>query len=70
VDDTEDDPILDFKEYSETIANLIKSSNPKFCIGILGEWGIGKTTLMRLVEKKLRENMFRWDYVPGICDVE
>jgi predicted AAA+ superfamily ATPase len=65
VDDTEDDPILDFKQYSETIVNMIKSSNPKFCIGILGEWGTGKTTLMKLVEKKLRENMFRWDYVPG-----
>ena len=36
--------------------NLIKNSYPKFSIGIFGEWGTGKTTLMNALDETLEEN--------------
>jgi predicted KAP-like P-loop ATPase len=45
--------VLDFYKYSEIFSNLIKNSSPRFSIGIFGEWGSGKTTLMRMIEKKI-----------------
>jgi predicted KAP-like P-loop ATPase len=46
-------PILDLDRYCDTVVNLIKSSEPRFSIGIYGEWGTGKTTMMRIIERKL-----------------
>ena len=68
-DDVETDPILNFKEYSETISNIVRNSEPKFSIGIYGEWGTGKTTLMSMIKKQLdsfvREEVFNWsDFAP------
>ena len=54
-DDIEDKPILDFSRYADTITNIIMGTKPRLSFGIYGEWGIGKTTLMKSVEKKLRE---------------
>src|SRR5215212_275359 len=55
-DDVAFHPILDFEAYSDTIVKMITQSHPKFSIGIYGEWGTGKTTLMRVVEDKLKNN--------------
>jgi tetratricopeptide (TPR) repeat protein len=55
-DDVEAKPILDFEAYSDTLANMVKGSDPKFSVGIYGEWGCGKTTLMKLTEQKLRNH--------------
>lgn len=52
-DDIEPLPILDFEKYSNTIVQLIKDSDPRFSIGIYGEWGSGKTTLMKSIENKV-----------------
>jgi Cdc6-like AAA superfamily ATPase len=52
-DDIAIDPILDFKYYKQVITNIIKKSYPKFSIGVFGEWGTGKTTLMRNVYNEL-----------------
>jgi predicted KAP-like P-loop ATPase len=47
---------LDFDRYSQQLAEIIVNSNPRFSIGIFGGWGTGKTTLMKMVEKKLKDN--------------
>jgi predicted KAP-like P-loop ATPase len=49
-------PILDFKDYVDAIVKMIKGSTPKFSVGIYGEWGTGKTTLMRNIEDKQRSD--------------
>ena len=54
-DDIAIDPILDFNLYRNAIVNIIKNSYPKFTIGIFGEWGTGKTTLMNSIEKELEQ---------------
>ena len=54
-DDVTYHPVLDFERYRGTIVNIITNSYPKFSLGIYGEWGTGKTTLMKLVEKKLKQ---------------
>jgi predicted KAP-like P-loop ATPase len=54
-DKTENNPLLNFDKSSDVILNLIVDSDPKFSIGIYGEWGTGKTTLMKIVEDKLRK---------------
>ena len=48
-------PILDFGAYSDALVKMIKNSHPNFTIGIFGEWGTGKTTLMKLIENKLHD---------------
>ena len=45
----------DFENYSKTIANMIVGSTPKYTIGVYGEWGTGKTTLMKSVRRKFSE---------------
>ena len=56
IDDVEKKPTHDFDSLGSTIANIVRNSNPHFTIGIYGEWGTGKTTLMKAIEKNLLEN--------------
>ena len=54
-DDISYSPILGIKYYKNIIIETIKKSYPKFSIGIYGDWGTGKTTLMNLVFDELKE---------------
>ena len=54
-DDVSPNPILGLDSYVKTIIKIIKQSSPKFSIGIYGEWGTGKTTLMRNIEAELKD---------------
>jgi energy-coupling factor transporter ATP-binding protein EcfA2 len=52
---------FDFIAYSETLAGIITNTTEAgYSIGIYGEWGSGKTTLMKLIEKKLKPIRFYW----------
>ena len=44
---------LDFTPYVETLVDIIKTGNTPLTIGVFGTWGSGKTSLMRMVRKKL-----------------
>lgn len=46
-------PILDFNLFRDAIVNIIRNSYPHFTIGIFGEWGTGKTTLMNSISEML-----------------
>ncbi|MDH3278438.1 MAG: KAP family NTPase [Nitrosopumilus sp.] len=56
IDEYEEHPTKEFESIAKTIASMIKNSHPRFTTGIYGEWGTGKTTLMRSIEKSLLEN--------------
>ncbi|RLI99244.1 MAG: hypothetical protein DRP06_03845 [Candidatus Aenigmatarchaeota archaeon] len=50
--DTPTEDGLGFGNYAEGLINIIRDSDSPFTIGILGDWGVGKTSLMRTMEKK------------------
>jgi uncharacterized protein YjbI with pentapeptide repeats/GTPase SAR1 family protein len=49
-------PILDFNLYTNAVVKIIKDSFPKFTIGLFGDWGTGKTTLMNSIYAKLQND--------------
>jgi hypothetical protein len=64
-DTTNPNKEFNFNDYSQAVVSMINGSYEKFSVGIYGEWGTGKTTLMKLVEKNLRPHVFNWKNVPG-----
>ena len=52
LDDPAEEPSLDFDEYARAFDEIISRSSPQFAIGIFGDWGSGKTTLMRAVWRR------------------
>ena len=48
--------VLDFPNYTRALSDLILNSKPRYTIGIFGNWGSGKTTLMKNVESVLVKN--------------
>jgi hypothetical protein len=53
LDDPAAAPALGYPEYAHAFAQIIRHSDPQFAIGIFGDWGSGKTTLMRAIERDL-----------------
>ncbi|NWG05950.1 MAG: SUMF1/EgtB/PvdO family nonheme iron enzyme [Chloroflexi bacterium] len=47
---------LDFTPYVATLADICKTASTPLTIGVFGTWGSGKTSLMRMVKKKLPKN--------------
>jgi hypothetical protein len=54
LDDPDTRPGLGFDGYASAISEIITQSRAEFAVGIFGRWGSGKTTLMRAIEKKLK----------------
>src|SRR3954453_6463972 len=54
LDDPADRPRLGFDVYADAFAQIVEHSQPQFAIGIFGDWGSGKTTLMRAIEQRIR----------------
>ena len=48
-----DVPSLGFPEYADALADIVVKSDARFAIGIFGDWGSGKTTLMRAIRARL-----------------
>jgi KAP family P-loop domain len=46
-------PALGFDDYAQAFADVILHSDPRFAIGIFGDWGSGKTTLMEAIKREL-----------------
>ena len=42
---------------TEYLTNIITNSQSPFTIGIYGDWGTGKTTIMQYVENTLKQKM-------------
>ena len=55
-DDVESEPTSEFQKISQKVAGIIFGTFPKITIGIYGEWGTGKSTLMRQIQKNLEIN--------------
>lgn len=56
VDEPSLEPLNSYQELACSLADIIRSSDPQFTIGIYGEWGTGKTTLMKCINKKILDN--------------
>ncbi|KAF5436908.1 putative P-loop ATPase [Candidatus Methanophagaceae archaeon] len=46
---------LGFQDYADALVKIIVDSGSPFTIGILGEWGVGKTSLMQTMLGKLED---------------
>jgi formylglycine-generating enzyme required for sulfatase activity len=60
LDDFSDIDQIGYDEYSEGLVEMIRSIGAKgekgsFTIGVFGQWGQGKTSMLRQIEKKLNE---------------
>ena len=47
--------VLNFSSYADAITGIILNSKPRYTIGIFGEWGTGKTTMMNCIKEKLEQ---------------
>lgn len=45
----------DFLNYINAVSVIVLNSKPRFTVGIFGDWGIGKTTLLKNIKNKLEE---------------
>jgi hypothetical protein len=45
---------LGFSSYADIIARIVQGTRGPFTIGIFGEWGMGKTSLMKMVEAEVQ----------------
>jgi hypothetical protein len=48
------------------LADIIRNSSPRFAIRVFWGWGIGKTTLMKMIEASLLigRPVFDWESTP------
>ena len=55
----EKNPGASFKTYAQLIASCVRGTEGPFIFGVYGEWGAGKTSLMRLIAQDLDEPKVR-----------
>jgi KAP family P-loop domain len=53
LDEPAEQPALGFAGYARAFAAITRWSEPRFAVGIFGDWGSGKTTLMRAIRREL-----------------
>ena len=52
-----DEDLLSFAPYAQTLADIVAdpTTETPLVIGVFGDWGSGKTSLMRMVERRIEE---------------
>jgi hypothetical protein len=55
LDSPADVPALGFGQFAGALAEIVTESDPRFAVGIFGNWGSGKTTLMQAIRARLSE---------------
>jgi len=45
-----------YSDIADKLINIIENVKPPFTIGLYGEWGSGKTSICKLVEKNLEKD--------------
>ena len=54
--DVEGNDLLETKKYAQNIEQIIKKAKTPFTIGLFGEWGSGKSSIINTVRKKLEND--------------
>jgi hypothetical protein len=57
IDSPSKKPSLGFEATASALAQIIRDSPPRFAVGIFGDWGSGKTTLMDEIRRRLGETV-------------
>ncbi|MEM7032004.1 MAG: P-loop NTPase fold protein [Chloroflexota bacterium] len=54
--DNPDEDSLDFSSFVNLIQQSLENTDPPFVYGVLGDWGTGKTSTLRLLENQLADH--------------
>jgi KAP family P-loop domain len=49
-------PTLGFEQIAAALATIIRTSEPRFAVGIFGGWGSGKSSLMEEIERRVAQD--------------
>jgi len=60
-----DSDSLNIKPHADALTNFIERCDTPITIGIQGEWGSGKTSLLNLIENNLEGNNLDHEYNKG-----
>ncbi len=50
-----EDDLFGFKSFVDLIERAVRNTQPPFVFGVLGDWGTGKTSVLRLLEARFRD---------------
>ncbi|MFQ3535005.1 MAG: P-loop NTPase fold protein [Aggregatilineales bacterium] len=50
-----EDDLLGFESFVNLIEGAVRATQPPFVFGVLGDWGTGKTSVLRLLERRFRD---------------
>ncbi len=53
------DDLLNFRDYSNLLTNVILNSETPATIGVFGDWGSGKTSLMLMIDENLQKKKLK-----------
>jgi hypothetical protein len=54
---TEETDAFGHRDYAAAIASIVRDATPPFTLGLFGPWGLGKTTIIEEVARRLREEV-------------